>query len=318
MRKLLLILLCLPFIGFGQSSTYIPDDNFEQHLASIGLDGTGSIDNFVITSNINTLTFLYISNKGISDLTGIQDFQALNLLWCDNNLLTTLDVSDNLYLDELYCHNNQLTSLNVSSNMSLDRLDCYINQLTSLNINNCPNLETLSCYQNQINNLDLSNNTQLTHLNCSANNLLSLNISNNSQLNTLDCSINQISLLDLSNNNLSYIGCSNNNLSSLNLHNIIISDLTAFGSINNPALICVDVDNINSANSYLTSLNGNIDSWTTFSVDCSTTSLNENYQLKKKLIKTVDVIGKIKNFKNNALLLYIYDDGSVEKRIFIE
>ena len=30
MKKLLLILLCLPMIGFGQHvKTYVPDDNFE-------------------------------------------------------------------------------------------------------------------------------------------------------------------------------------------------------------------------------------------------------------------------------------------------
>ncbi|MDG1933611.1 MAG: hypothetical protein P8I52_01825 [Flavobacteriales bacterium] len=33
MKKLLLILLCLPMIGFGQK-TYVPDDNFENYLES--------------------------------------------------------------------------------------------------------------------------------------------------------------------------------------------------------------------------------------------------------------------------------------------
>ena len=285
-------------IGVGQSATYVPDDNFEQYLASIGLDGTGAIDDIVITSNINTVTFLSISNKGISDLTGIQDFAALNLLWCDNNLLTTLDVSDNLYLDELYCNNNQLTSLNVSSNMSLDRLDCYTNQLTSLNVNNCPNLEILSCYQNQIDNLDVSNNTQLTFLNCFGNNLSSLDLSNNT--------------------NISSIDCRNNQLNSLNLHNIIWSGLSAFISTGNASLFCIDVDDPTTASSYLTAANGNIDAWSTFSVNCSATYLDENNVIKNDLIKITDVFGRETKVENNQPLFYLYNDGTIEKRIVIE
>tara|TARA_B100001964_G_scaffold12306_1_gene12982 strand:- start:49 stop:180 length:132 start_codon:yes stop_codon:yes gene_type:complete len=38
MKKLLLILLCLPMIGFGQQ-TYVPDDNFEQSLLVIEKGG---------------------------------------------------------------------------------------------------------------------------------------------------------------------------------------------------------------------------------------------------------------------------------------
>jgi len=37
MKKLLLILLCLPMIGFAQQ-TYVPDDGFEQKLINLGYD----------------------------------------------------------------------------------------------------------------------------------------------------------------------------------------------------------------------------------------------------------------------------------------
>ena len=36
MKKLLLILLCLPMIGFGQQ-TYVPDDNFEAYFEANGM-----------------------------------------------------------------------------------------------------------------------------------------------------------------------------------------------------------------------------------------------------------------------------------------
>ena len=57
MKKLLLILLCLPFIGFGQL-TYVPDDNFEQALINLGYDNV--LDDYVTTSNINTVTYLSV------------------------------------------------------------------------------------------------------------------------------------------------------------------------------------------------------------------------------------------------------------------
>ena len=37
MKKLLLILLCLPMIGFGQQ-VYVPDDNFENYLEANGME----------------------------------------------------------------------------------------------------------------------------------------------------------------------------------------------------------------------------------------------------------------------------------------
>ena len=63
MKKRLLILICLPFIGFGQT-TMIPDPNFEQALINLGYD-TGSLDGLVLTANINILDTLYINGQNI-------------------------------------------------------------------------------------------------------------------------------------------------------------------------------------------------------------------------------------------------------------
>ena len=45
MKKLLLILLCAPLIGFGQL-TYVPDDNFEAYLEMNGM-GNGILNEWV-------------------------------------------------------------------------------------------------------------------------------------------------------------------------------------------------------------------------------------------------------------------------------
>ena len=54
--------------------------------------------------------------------------------------------------------------------------------------------------------------------------------------------------------------------------------------------------------------------------DCSTSCLSNelnNYQTSKRLLKVIDVLGRETN-KSTQLLIYIYDNGTVEKRIVVE
>ena len=55
MKKILLILLCLPMIGFGQK-TYVPDGNFEAYLEQNGM-GDGILNDSVLTANIIMLLY---------------------------------------------------------------------------------------------------------------------------------------------------------------------------------------------------------------------------------------------------------------------
>ena len=57
MKKLLLILLCLPMLTLAQQ-TYVPDDNFEQALINLGYDFV--LDDNVETIAIDTVNYLYI------------------------------------------------------------------------------------------------------------------------------------------------------------------------------------------------------------------------------------------------------------------
>ena len=83
----------------------------------------------------------------------------------------------------MYCDNNQLTSLDVSTNTALTTLHCYLNQLTILDISNNTALTELSCYFNQLTSLDVSNNTALNTLYCSNNNLTTLDVRNGNNTN---------------------------------------------------------------------------------------------------------------------------------------
>ena len=134
MKKILLILLCLPMIGFGQQ-TYVPDDGFEQRLIDLGYDTV--LDDSVTTANINTVTYLSAYSQNISDLTGLEDFTNLEILNCENNQLTNLDISNNINLYFLVCRNNNLHTLDLrnGNNNQFDSVWTYGNpNLTCISV----------------------------------------------------------------------------------------------------------------------------------------------------------------------------------------
>ena len=132
----------------------------------------------------------------------------------------------------------------------------------------------------------------LTELFCYSNQLLSLNLSNNTQLFEVSCGSNQLTYIDLRNGNN--------------------SGLWYFQSMNNPALNCIDVDDLAWSN-----INWSKDSWTTFSMNCNATGIKD-YTSQRKLIKVLDVFGRSVTPKPNMTLLYIYSDGSTEKKLIIK
>ena len=117
------------------------------------------------------------NGQKITNLKGIEFFPNLEELYCDNNQLTSLDVSQNKALKYLNCSENQLTSLDVSENIALQKLSCYRNQLTSLDVSKNPALVWLSCTRNQLTSLDLSQNHALENLQVMENCLTSLDLS---------------------------------------------------------------------------------------------------------------------------------------------
>ncbi|MGH1387840.1 matrixin family metalloprotease [Kordia sp.] len=125
-------------------TTYVPDDNFEDYLESNNMGNGISNDDLVLTSKIETVTTLNIPYQNIADLTGIEDFTALQSLYCYNNNLTSLDVSQNLLLEELDCVENQITSLDLSQNTALEYVFCQTNALTSLNAANGTNMNIVN------------------------------------------------------------------------------------------------------------------------------------------------------------------------------
>ena len=209
--------------------TYIPDDNFEQRLIDLGYDNV--LDDYVTTANINTLTYLNLNARLISDLTGIEDFIALEELNCSENQLTSLDVSQNIALTNLNCSATQLTSLDVSQNTALVSLSCGGGLgLTILDVTNNTSLTTLKCYGTRFSSIDLSQNTALIELvltgdqyNPAGTMTQGLDLSNHPALESITVLHYELNWVDLRNGN-------NSNISLL-----VISDLNQN---------CIYVDNI--------------------------------------------------------------------------
>ena len=107
------------------------------------------------------------------------------------------------------------------------------------------------------------------------------------------CLYNQLINLDLRNGN------------NININYVSLSE--------NPNLFCINVDD----DSYSNVNWINIDPQSYFSNNCSGTTNIEEHTTNKELLKVTDLLGR-ETKQTNQPLFYIYDDGTVEKRIVIE
>lgn len=246
----------------------IPDANFKAYLVGNTNINTNG-DTEIQVSEANSCTeVINIYNLGITDLTGIEAFISITKLYCDNNQLTSIDISANTALEELFCNTNQLTTLDISMNSSLNRLHCANNQLTSLDPSNNTSLRILDCNNNQLTAIDISQLDNLTWFHCSLNAITSLDFSSNDSLTHVGCHDNQLTTLDFSTNeNLNILKCYANNLNSLNIANGDNGPYLNFQAFNNPDLFCIQVDDVQFA---VSNMALNIDPQVIFSLDCST------------------------------------------------
>ncbi len=276
--------------------TSVPDPVFEQKLIDLGYDPCGLLNGFIPTNNINTVTTLDLFNgTGITNLTGIEDFTALEVLFLNganlssnginlssntqlktltlNANLTSLDLSQNVNLQDLSLGDiigtNDIGVLNLSVNINLQSLNCALSGITSLILPATNTLTNIDCRNNSINSLDLSVIPNLQYLTASNNTLIDLGTNSNNSVQKLDLKNNSFTGLNLSNfSQLKDIDCSNNQLECLNLKNGINNQFINVKTQNNFNLTCIEVDD----STYSTNnpiWNMGIDSWSSFNVDCA-------------------------------------------------
>ena len=229
---------------------YIPDVNFKAELVNNTSINTNMDSEIQKTEAAAYTGFIGVSNKNISNLTGIEEFTEITLLNCSRNSIASINVSNNSNLTYLNCSNNSLTTLDISSNTSLKTLLCTDNQLSILDVTQLNDLETLWGQRNEITNINLSNNTSLVTLAFSNNQLSTLDVTNNNALESLTIGQNSLSNLDLSmNTNLDRLDFFNNDISTIDLSNNTeltflnsqTNDMTSIDLSNNTKLVEIKI-----------------------------------------------------------------------------
>ena len=191
-----------------------PDENFREFV-SVNYDKNS--DGILGIAEMGE-TFIDVSGRSIESLKGIEYFSDLEYLICENNMLTSLDLSKNKALRGLECSYNKIASLDLSGKTALVSVTCIGNEMTSLDVSGCNKLEDIYCYENKLTSLDLSGCEGLYGLWCNENELTSLNLSGCRGLVYLHCYDNKLTSLDTRDcQSLMDLYCSGNSLTSLDL-----------------------------------------------------------------------------------------------------
>ena len=284
-------------IGFGQL-TYVPDDVFEEYIELyFPLADNGIVnDNYVLTAGVvfsGATGLLYLGNtpstSSIMDLTGIEDFSNVSLLNIENLNISTIDLS-------------QITFLSFGH----------------ISINSCPLVTDIILPSDSF-SLLLGTNTYLTNIVFNPSTFIhnlgyGLTISACNSLTSIDMS----NILGVSNGATLQFG-QNLNLTQVNLKNGFCYN---WGTVNftfNPNLFCIQVDDpnyssISSSWNWFTQIPNPSNSYST---NCGWPSALQEHTTNKEILKVTDLLGR-ETKQTIQPLFYIYDDGTVEKRIVIE
>ena len=138
----------------------IPDGAFEQALIDLNFDD--ELDGEVDKSRIDFISELTVNDKGITDLTGISEFDALVNLNIRNNEITSLDVSNNTSLLFVWAEDNELETINVLGLSSLEKLGLDRNNLELIDVSGNTAIQLLTVSDNQLSGIDVSSNNALT------------------------------------------------------------------------------------------------------------------------------------------------------------
>jgi len=308
-------------------------------------------------SGCTALTDLYCYANQLTSL-DVSSNTALNHLYCYDNQLTSLDVSSNTSLDYLDCYGNQLQCLNANNGSPLNLLFCESNQLSCVSVSDATFAYNnyiydpwvtfqFQCIQNPIDNGINQFGNQLTAeqsgaifqwLDCDDNYAVINGETNQSYTPTTTGNYAvQITQQDCFGVMIDTSTCVN-----VDCQSDIDNDVNQFGTQltaeqNGASYQWLDCDNNYSAingetnQTYTPTTTGyfaveltSTDICGGVQVDTSTcnlvdfTGIGELNNSSKQLIKIVDVLGRETPFKPNTPLLYIYNDGTVERKVVLK
>ena len=287
-------------------------DSFSASIISLEVEPSNNIPSLTLSgSNLNSLNF----NAGYDS--NIGSYVPPNV--------------NNLILQNL----PNLTELNIAGMYNIQNMSSFVQQGDiNISITNVPSLEYLDLSYYNVNITDLSQFTQLRTAIFYSSNIIDYDLSNSNSLGRFLCGGDNVQSIKICSNEIDTIGISD----CLNLNCLSIKGDCCFGFslgvINTPNLFCLEVDDAQYytiiANTPPGQINSsiNLDSQISFSNNCnnscslncnlSSLNLTELNTNPKQLIKIVDVLGRETPFKPNTPLLYIYNDGTVERKMIIK
>ncbi|MBR5398393.1 MAG: Ig-like domain-containing protein [Bacteroidales bacterium] len=177
-------------------------------------------DKKISLSEAISVRIMSANSQKIKSMKGIEHFTSLTELSCQNNELTSLDLSGCSSLTNLDCSINKLSKLDLSKCTALVILKCNENNITSLDLTKCPKVTTVKCNFNSLIEIKLDGCNTIMHFDASDNKLTKLVIPKNPALQDVDCHNNSIEALNLSDNvYLQKITASNNKLKTVDIRN---------------------------------------------------------------------------------------------------
>ena len=220
----LILMLSFNLISYGLTNdeneiVIFKDENLKENLLKYDDNNDGELS----VNEMKQIQKLYLQNKNITDLTGLEYATNLQELYLYSNNISNISVLSNLTnLTKLSLRENNISDISALTNLTnLTELNLEINNITDISsLSNLTELTDLYLYNNNINDISaLTNLTKLTDLY-----LYNNNISDISAL------ANLVNLTDLSlmGNNISDISTLTNliNLTDLNLSYNNISDIS--------------------------------------------------------------------------------------------
>ena len=97
--------------GVKLNGEHFPDDVFWKTVKRFDRNDNG----YLSAEEIERITVVDLQGKGAESLKGIEYLTSLEVLNCENNQLTELDLSKNPNLTDLYLQGNQIKELDISA-----------------------------------------------------------------------------------------------------------------------------------------------------------------------------------------------------------
>ncbi|MEZ4875244.1 MAG: T9SS type A sorting domain-containing protein [Flavobacteriaceae bacterium] len=289
----LCLLLCLSPLGARAQIVDIPDPVFKYILVNLAIadtDGDGDMGELVDTNSDGEIQVseaeavfglnvaaIDLNGEHIQSLEGLEAFVNLEQLYCAQQEISVMDVTNLSQLRVLVCNYNLLPSLDVSQNTLLEKIDCSGNPISGIiDTSQCTGLKRFSCVGNQTIIVDVTQNPQLEVFYCRMITGSTIDLSQNTALYDLFIVDSPLNTLDLTQNPaLMYMEVRNTQLTEIDLtqnlllrvvilDNNLLSRLDVSGNpevvnvwCNNNQLTELNVRNGNNANFFNMKAEGN-------------------------------------------------------------